>query len=155
MVHLAVVDSGAGQDFEQYFRIVEPSCFGTIVDTPQGPFVEAFFDNLHPEDVWIIIKTLQQGTRIKVNMSRRLADKPVFHYLKRGSRYNENNIELHGVKVGLPYEPKTPFQNIEVVVERKNGGVTTDYNVPAADQIVPAALLFHRDNPRLSWKREK
>lgn len=120
MVNLAVVDSGSGRDFDQYFRVIEPTHFGTIVNTPQGQFVEAFFVNLNPEDVWIILKTLQQGTRLQVNISRRMADKPVFHYLKRGSRFNEMNIELHGIKVGLPYEPKTPFQNIEVVVERKN-----------------------------------
>jgi len=116
----AVVDSESIQDFDQYFRITEPGHFGTIVDTPHGQFIEAFFVNLNPEDVWIILKTLQQGTRLQVNISHRLVNKPVFHYLKRATMINELHSELHGIKVGLPFEPKTPLQNIKVVVERKN-----------------------------------
>jgi hypothetical protein len=116
-IYLAVSISDDKNVQDKYFITVQPTDFGQINETVQGPFIEAFFADIEPEDIWSIQQTLPQGTVAKVRLARRI-NKPIVYYLETDTWTDSSGTTINGSVVGLPYDDIAPQQNIEILIRR-------------------------------------
>jgi len=106
-----------------HFETLQPTQFGEIIATVEGNFIEAFFEAVSAEEVWGIQQTLQQGTKARINIARKL-NRHFSYYLKNDSIEDSLGNSLNGIKVGLPYAPLSPIQNIEIFVSKAENAAT-------------------------------
>ena len=116
-IRLAVSVSDDEQVMNKYFRVIQPDIFGNINNTPYGEFIEAFFIEIEPEEVWAIRKTIPQGTKLKINF-RRWTNYPPLYYLFPDSTADSTSVLKSGITIGLPYDDIAPLQNIDILVPK-------------------------------------
>ena len=101
----------------KYFETIQPAQFGEIINTVEGDFIEAFFESVSAEDVWVIQQTIPQGTKARINIARRI-DRNLSYYLEDDTRQDSLGNTLSGIKIGLPHEPLSPVRNIEILISK-------------------------------------